>query len=195
MRQLFLRMFFHEVRLRFRVLRVSCSTLLVWYTLYRVYLCGSRFRSSRESLRCLQMKGAILFCDYLLLQRAWLLGLFLTPRCLPLSVCAPLLRFGSLQWLGYQEPVFPRFSLPGTVHSCAFSSLQWFSLPGTSRVYFTPKHSWDFPSELSPLRDRYLLSKLSPFEDPCPFTVGCLARRMRDCHVTPGDNYSVAVRF
>jgi hypothetical protein len=61
--------------------------------------------------------------------------------------------------LGYQEPVFPRFSLPGTVHSCAFSSLQWFALPHTSRVYFTPIHSWDFPSELSPLRDWFLLSK------------------------------------
>jgi len=104
-----------------------------------------------------------------------------------LSVCAPLLRFGSLQWLGYQEPVFPRFSLPGTVHSCAFSSLQWFALPVTSRVYFTPIHSWDFPSELSPLRDRFLLSRLftALFEDPYPFTVGCFAHRMRDCYVIP----------
>jgi hypothetical protein len=106
------------------------------------------------------MKGAILFCDYLLLQRTWLLGLFLTPQKVPFGSLAPLLRFGSLQWLGYQEPVFPRFSLPGTVHSCAFSSLQWFALPYTSRVYFTPIHSWDFPSELSPLRDRFLLPKL-----------------------------------
>jgi hypothetical protein len=100
-----------------------------------------------------------------------------------IGVCAPLLRFGSLQWLGYQEPVFPRFSLPGTVHSCAFSSLQWFSLPGTSRVYFTPIHSWDFPSELSPLRDWFLLSRPFDrlFEDPCHFTVGCSTYRIRDC--------------
>jgi len=81
-RQLFLRIFFHEVRLRFRVLRIFfffCSTLLVRYTLYRVCLLGSRFRSSKNSLRWLLMKGAILFCDYLLLQRTWLLGL-LSPR-------------------------------------------------------------------------------------------------------------------
>jgi len=84
-RQLFLRMFFHEVRLRFRVLRIFCSTLLVRYTLFRVYLCGSRFRSSKDPLRCLQMKGAILFCDYLLLQRAWLLGLF-SPRATNLFI-------------------------------------------------------------------------------------------------------------
>jgi hypothetical protein len=146
---------------------------------------GSRFRSSKDSLRCLQMKGAILFCDYLLLQRTWLLGLFSLRAATISLVCTPLLRFSSLQCLGYQEPVFPRFSLPGTVHSCAFSSLQWFALPHTSRVYFTPKHSWDFPSELSPLRDWFLLSKLSPFEDPCHFTVGCLTRRLRDCCVIP----------
>jgi hypothetical protein len=169
-RQLFLRMFSHEVRLHFRVLSICCSTLLVRYTLCRVYLCGSRFRSSTDSLRCLQMKGAILFCDYLLLQRTWLLGLFLTPQKVPFGSLAPLLRFGSLQWLGYQEPVFPRFSLPGTVHSCAFSSLQWFALPYTSRVYFTPIHSWDFPSELSPLRDRFLLPKLfTALRRPMPF--------------------------
>jgi hypothetical protein len=74
-------------------------------------------------------------------------------------VDAPLLRFFSLQRFRYQEPVYPRFSLPGTVHSCAFSSLQWFALPVTFRIYFTPKHSWDFPSELSPLRDWCLLPR------------------------------------
>lgn len=114
----------------------------------------------KSSLRWFLSKGAILFCDYRLLQRTWLLGLF-SPCTIFVfrRICAPLLRFGSLQCLGYQEPVFPRFSLPGTVHSCAFSSLQWFALPYTSRVYFTPIHSWDFPSELSPLRDWFLLSK------------------------------------
>jgi len=106
------------------------------------------------------MKGAILFCGYRLLQRAWLLGLF--SPCTNLSLwlfCAPLLRFGSLQCLRYQELVSPRFSIPGTIRSCAFSSIQRFTLPGTFRVYFTPKHSWDFPSELSPLRDWFLLPK------------------------------------
>jgi len=89
---------------------------------------------------------------------------------LSVLLSAPLLRFLSLQWLGYQEPVFPRFSLPGTVRSCAFSSLQRFALPGTSRVYFTPKHSWDFPTELSPLRDWFLLSKrFLALRRPVPF--------------------------
>jgi len=106
------------------------------------------------------IKGAILFYSYRLLQRTWLLGL-LSP-CTVLSFdlnYAPLLRFYSLQRLWYQEPVYPRFSLPGTVRSCAFSSLQRFAHPVTCRVYFTPKHSWDFPSELSPLRDWFLLPR------------------------------------
>jgi len=125
----------------------------------------------RSSLRWFHTKGAILFCDYRLLQRTWLLGLFSPCTSLPFGFTyAPLLRFSSLQWLGYQEPVFPRFSLPGTVRSCAFSSLQRFALPGTSRVYFTPKHSWDFPTELSPLRDWFLLSKrFLALRRPVPF--------------------------
>jgi hypothetical protein len=90
------------------------------------------------------MKGAILFCGYRLIQRTWLLA-FSHSAQLPFGFYAPLLRFCSLQCLRYQEPVVPRFSLPGIVRSCAFSSLQRFALPGTFRVYFTPKHSWDFP--------------------------------------------------
>jgi len=142
------------------------------------------------------MKGAILFCDYRLLQRTWLLGLVLTPHNIPFQVCAPLLRFGSLQWLGYQEPVFPRFSLPGTVHSCAFSSLQWFALPYTSRVYFTPIHSWDFPSELSPLRDWFLLSKrFLALRRPMPFYRWLLRAPDARLPYYPRDNASVTIRF
>jgi len=74
----------------------------------------SRFRVSgfpKSSLRWLLMKGSILFCGYHLLQRTWLLGLFFSPCSKGLSASyAPLLRFWSLQWLGYQEPVFPRFT-------------------------------------------------------------------------------------
>jgi hypothetical protein len=96
---------------------------------------------------------------------------------------------------GIRSLFFPGFhylALSTLALSHRFSGLLFLD---TSRVYFTPKHSWDFPSELSPLRDWFLLSKLSPFEDPCHFTVGCFAHRMRDCHVIPGDNHSVAVRF
>jgi len=86
---------------------------------------------------------------------------------------------------GIRSLFFPGFlclALSTLALSHRFSGLLFLD---TSRVYFTPKHSWDFPTELSPLRDWFLLSKLSPFEDPCHFTVGCFAHRMRDCYVIP----------
>jgi len=175
-RQLFFRMVFHEVGFCFRVLRAYCSTLLVWYSLFRVNYSSRVSGLPVSFLRWLHDKGR----DPLLRlpSSSKNLAAGLCSPCITLSfdfVNAPLLRFLSLQCLRYQEPVYPRFSLPGTVHSCAFSSLQWFTLPGTFRVYFTPIHSWDFPTELSPLRDwcLLLLVILSPLEDPYPFTVGC----------------------
>jgi hypothetical protein len=107
------------------------------------------------------------------------------------------LRFCSLQCLRYQEPVCPRFSLPGIVRSCAFSSLQRFALPGTSRVYFTPKHSWDFPYRAFSFK-RLVSSSwtiFSSFEEPYPCTVGCFAHRMRDCCFIPGDHTALQVGF
>jgi hypothetical protein len=83
---------------------------------------------------------------------------------------------------GIRSLFFPGFhylALSTLALSHRFSGLLFLD---TSRVYFTPKHSWDFPSELSPLRDRFLLPSFR-FEDPCHFTVGCFTHRMRDCYV------------
>lgn len=170
MRQLFFRMFFHGVGFRYRVLRAFCSTLLVWYSPFRVDYSSHVSGFSKSFLRWLHNEGH----DPLL----WLpsssknlaAGLFSPCKTLSFDfVYAPLLRFFSLQRFRYQEPVYPRFSLSGTVRSCAFSSLQRFALPVTSRVYFISKHSWDFPSELSPLRDWFLLPKrLLVFRRPLP---------------------------
>jgi hypothetical protein len=141
------------------------------------------------------MKGAILFCGYRLIQRTWLLA-FSHSAHSTFRFCAPLLRFCSLQRLRYQEPVFPRFSMPGTVRSCAFSSLQRFALPVTFRVYFTPKHSWDFPTELSPLKDWYLLlRRFLVIRRPLPLYRWLLRTPDARWLSIPGDKISVAGRF
>jgi len=85
-RQLFLRMVFHEVGLYFRVLRISCSTLLVWCSLFRVDFSSRVSGFPKNSLRWLLMKGAILFCSYRLLQRTCCVA-FSHPAQLCLSTC------------------------------------------------------------------------------------------------------------
>lgn len=77
------------------------------------------------------------FCSFTLFQRSYLLGLFTRPAHYCLSTfCAPLLRFCSLQRLRSQGRVSPRLYLPGTLRSCAFSSLQRFSPPcGLSSLF------------------------------------------------------------
>jgi hypothetical protein len=141
------------------------------------------------------MKGAILFCGYRLIQRTWLLA-FSHSAQLPFGFYAPLLRFCSLQRLRYQEPVYPRLSMSGTVRSCAFSSLQRFALPVTFRVYFTPKHSWDFPTELSPLKDWFLLPRQSlVVRRPLPLYRWLLRAPDARWLSIPGDKISGADRF
>lgn len=113
------------------------------------------------------------------------------------TFCAPLLRFCSLQRLRSQGRVSPRLSVPGTLRSCAFSSLQRFSLPVASRVYFTSKHSWASPSELSPARDWLLLpARFCRVSEPLPpFIVGCYTLMTSCWSSQSGFEHNVAVRF